>query len=75
MDQKDMAAGRPPQDPAYVNASRVNYVYAVYFTLWGVMVVVVLLRLYVRTWLLKRWGPDDFLMVAALVGSTCPVNK
>ncbi|EHY57271.1 hypothetical protein ABEF92_006049 [Exophiala dermatitidis] len=53
--------------PQYKNESNTGNLMAIHGTFCGLAVVTVLLRLYVRIFMLKSLGADDYVMVAATV--------
>ncbi|KAG9778586.1 hypothetical protein KCU88_g4257, partial [Aureobasidium melanogenum] len=55
--------------PQYKNESNTGNLMAIHGTFCGLAVVTVLLRLYVRIFMLKSLGADDYIMVAATVSS------
>lgn len=61
-----------PATPEYKDESYAGNLLAIHGTFCGVALLSVLLRLYVRIFMLKSVGVDDYLMVAAAV-STIPL--
>jgi hypothetical protein len=54
--------------PQYKNTSNASNLLAIHGTFCGIAVLCVLLRLYVRIFMLKSVGSDDYIMLAAAVG-------
>lgn len=55
--------------PQYKNISNASNLLAIHGTFCGIAVLCVLLRLYVRMFMLKSVGADDYTMIGAAVGS------
>lgn len=58
-----------PATPEYKDESYAGNLLAIHGTFCGVALLSVLLRLYVRIFMLKSLGTDDYLIVAASVSS------
>jgi hypothetical protein len=54
--------------PQYKDENNSGTLLAIHGTFCGVAILVVLLRLYVRVFMLKSLGIDDYVMLAAAVG-------
>ena len=56
-----------PLDPAWIAEDNRPNLFAIAGTFLTVSILMVILRIYVRIRILKTFGPDDYVMVAALV--------
>ncbi|KAL2010347.1 hypothetical protein VTN00DRAFT_6154 [Thermoascus crustaceus] len=59
----------PPLDSSLPNTTKAPCTLGVVSFLIGIAAVVVTLRSYVRAWILKRFGPDDYIMLVAMACS------
>lgn len=57
----------PSPDPSLPNTTKAPCTLGVVSFLTGIAAVIVTLRSYVRAWILKRFGPDDHIMLVAMV--------
>lgn len=60
--------------PEYKDESNAGNLLAIHGTFCGVALLSVILRLYVRVFMIKSVGADDYIMVAAAV-STCSICR
>ena len=58
---------RPATDDGYCNANNIPEVLGVTGAFAGAALIAVILRMYVRTIMLKFIGPDDYFMIAAML--------
>lgn len=65
---------RQASTPQYEDISNANSLLAIHGTFCGVAILSVLLRLYVRIFMLKNLGTDDILIVAATVSNPTPIR-
>jgi hypothetical protein len=56
--------------PEFIAEDRSSQIVIIHSVLFSVAFAVVLLRIYVRIFLLRAFSIDDYIMVAATVGST-----
>lgn len=57
----------PPVDPSLPNTTKAPRILSSVGFLTGIAAVIVALRSYVRVWVLKLFGPDDYIMLIAMV--------
>lgn len=60
------------EPPPPKNESNVGNLLAIHGTFCGVAIITVVLRLYVKIFMLKIVGADDYIMVAATVSLSTP---
>jgi hypothetical protein len=60
----------PPPPKAYLDEDLAPAMLAVQSTLFGLAMLCVLLRMYVRAVILKTFGADDWMMVFSMVSAT-----
>jgi hypothetical protein len=69
--RQDGPPAPPPLSPEYLSETLAPTLNAIVGTLVGICTLVFLLRVYVRTRMLRIFGPDDWLMLVAVVCKNC----